>query len=114
MEFTLDFPFIRDLLKQEQARARDEIRESPGFVTHWRTKSSIEAVFTIPSAIPSVRFAWRRRCAPRSPLLRPIGFSGPGMHQDFKELLSAFNAGQVRYLIVGGYAVSYKKTPCSE
>jgi hypothetical protein len=28
------------------------------------------------------------------------------MHQDFKELLSAFNAGQVRYLIVGGYAVS--------
>jgi hypothetical protein len=28
------------------------------------------------------------------------------MHQDFNELLSAFNAGQVRYLIVGGYAVS--------
>jgi hypothetical protein len=29
------------------------------------------------------------------------------MHRDFKELLSAFNAGKVRYLIVGGYAVSY-------
>jgi hypothetical protein len=29
------------------------------------------------------------------------------MHQDFKELSSAFNAGQVRYLIVGGYAVSF-------
>ena len=33
------------------------------------------------------------------------------MHQDFKELLSAFNAGQVRYLIVGGYAVSYHAQP---
>ena len=29
------------------------------------------------------------------------------MHQDFKELLSAFNAGQVRDLIVGGYPVSF-------
>jgi hypothetical protein len=29
------------------------------------------------------------------------------MHRDFKELLSAFNTGKVRYLIVGGYAVSY-------
>ena len=27
MEFTLDFPFIRDILKQEHARARDEIRD---------------------------------------------------------------------------------------
>jgi hypothetical protein len=27
MEFTLDFPFIRDILKQEYARARDEIRD---------------------------------------------------------------------------------------
>jgi Fe-S-cluster containining protein len=26
MEFTLDFPFIRDILEQEHARARDEIR----------------------------------------------------------------------------------------
>jgi hypothetical protein len=26
MEFTLDSPFIRDILKQEHARARDEIR----------------------------------------------------------------------------------------
>jgi hypothetical protein len=33
------------------------------------------------------------------------------MHQDFKELLSAFNAGQVRYLIVGGYAVSFHAQP---
>lgn len=33
------------------------------------------------------------------------------MHQDFKELLSAFNAGQVRYLIFGGYAVSYHAQP---
>jgi hypothetical protein len=33
------------------------------------------------------------------------------MHQDFKELLSAFNAGKVRYLIVGGYAVSYHAQP---
>ena len=32
------------------------------------------------------------------------------MHRDFKELLSAFNAGQVRYLIVGGYEVSYNAT----
>jgi hypothetical protein len=33
------------------------------------------------------------------------------MHQDFKELLSAFNAGQVRDLIVGGYAVSLHAQP---
>ncbi len=33
------------------------------------------------------------------------------MHQDFKELLSAFNAGKVRYLIVGGYAVSFRAQP---
>jgi len=33
------------------------------------------------------------------------------MHQDFKELLSVFNAAQVRYLIVGGYAVSYHAQP---
>jgi len=33
------------------------------------------------------------------------------MHQDFKELLSAFNAGRVRYLIVGGYAVSFHAEP---
>jgi hypothetical protein len=33
------------------------------------------------------------------------------MHQDFKELLSAFHAGGVRYLIVGGYAVSFHAQP---
>lgn len=33
------------------------------------------------------------------------------MHQDFKELLSAFNAERVRYLIVGGYAVSLHAQP---
>jgi len=33
------------------------------------------------------------------------------MHQDFKELLSAFNAGRVRYLVVGGYAVSFHAQP---
>jgi hypothetical protein len=33
------------------------------------------------------------------------------MHQDFKELLSAFNAGQVRYLVIGGYAVSFHAQP---
>jgi hypothetical protein len=33
------------------------------------------------------------------------------MHRDFKELLSAFNAGRVRYLIVGGYAVSFHAQP---
>jgi Fe-S-cluster containining protein len=27
MEFTLEFPFIRDILEQEHARARDEIRD---------------------------------------------------------------------------------------
>jgi len=35
------------------------------------------------------------------------------MHQDFKELLSAFNAGQVRCLIVGGYSVSFHSQPCA-
>lgn len=33
------------------------------------------------------------------------------MYPDFKELLSAFNAGNVRYLIVGGYAVSFHAQP---
>lgn len=33
------------------------------------------------------------------------------MFDDFKELLSAFNAHSVKYLIVGGYAVSYHAQP---
>jgi hypothetical protein len=33
------------------------------------------------------------------------------MYPDFKELLSALNAHQVRYLIVGGYAVSFHSEP---
>jgi hypothetical protein len=33
------------------------------------------------------------------------------MYQDFKELLSVFNAHGVKYLIVGGYAVSFHAQP---
>lgn len=33
------------------------------------------------------------------------------MHKDFEELLSIFNARGVRYLIVGGYAVSFHAQP---
>jgi hypothetical protein len=33
------------------------------------------------------------------------------MHRDFKELLSAFNEGHVKYLVVGGYAVSMHAEP---
>lgn len=33
------------------------------------------------------------------------------MFDDFNELLSAFNAHNVKYLIVGGYAVSYHAQP---
>ena len=33
------------------------------------------------------------------------------MFKDFKELLSVFNAHRVRYLIVGGYAVSFHAQP---
>ena len=33
------------------------------------------------------------------------------MFQDFKDLLSAFNAHRVKYLIVGGYAVSFHAQP---
>lgn len=33
------------------------------------------------------------------------------MFQDFKELLSSLNAHNVRYLIVGGYAVSFHAQP---
>jgi hypothetical protein len=33
------------------------------------------------------------------------------MYNDFKELLSALNAHRVRYLIIGGYAVSYHAEP---
>jgi hypothetical protein len=33
------------------------------------------------------------------------------MFQDFKELLSSFNANGVKYLVVGGYAVSFHAQP---
>lgn len=33
------------------------------------------------------------------------------MDKDFRELLSAFNAHNVKYLIVGGYAVSFHSDP---
>src|ERR1700757_4373558 len=33
------------------------------------------------------------------------------MLEDFKELLSAFNAHSVKYLVVGGYAVSFHAQP---
>ena len=33
------------------------------------------------------------------------------MFQDFKDLLSVFNAHSVKYLIVGGYAVSFHAQP---
>jgi predicted nucleotidyltransferase len=33
------------------------------------------------------------------------------MFQDFKELLSAFNARNVKYLVIGGYAVSFHAQP---
>ena len=33
------------------------------------------------------------------------------MFDDFKELLSAFNAHNVKYLVVGGYAVSFHAQP---
>ena len=33
------------------------------------------------------------------------------MYQDYKDLLSAFNAHGVRYLVVGGYAVIYHAQP---
>jgi hypothetical protein len=33
------------------------------------------------------------------------------MYQDFKDLLSAFNAHRVRYLIIGGYAVALHAQP---
>ena len=33
------------------------------------------------------------------------------MFDDFKELLSIFNAQKVKYLIVGGYAVSFHAQP---
>ena len=33
------------------------------------------------------------------------------MYQDFKDLLSAFHAHNVKYLVVGGYAVSFHSQP---
>jgi hypothetical protein len=33
------------------------------------------------------------------------------MYQDFKELLSLFNGHKVKYLVVGGYAVSFHAQP---
>jgi len=34
-----------------------------------------------------------------------------GLHQDFKDLLSAFDDAKVRYLLIGGYAVSFHSRP---
>jgi predicted nucleotidyltransferase len=34
-----------------------------------------------------------------------------GLHQDFKDLLSAFDGAKVRYLLIGGYAVSFHSRP---
>lgn len=45
-------------------------------------------------------------------LLSPRSLSRkPRMFDDFLELLSAFNARSVKYLIVGGYAVSFHAQP---
>ncbi len=33
------------------------------------------------------------------------------MHKDFNDLLSAFNAHEVRYLVVGGYAYARYTEP---
>jgi predicted nucleotidyltransferase len=33
------------------------------------------------------------------------------LHQDFKDLLSVFDEKQVRYLLIGGYAVSFHSRP---
>jgi hypothetical protein len=33
------------------------------------------------------------------------------MYQDYKDLLSAFNARDIKYLIVGGYAVIFHAQP---
>ncbi len=35
----------------------------------------------------------------------------PGLHPDFKDLLSAFAGEQVEYLLIGGYAVSFHARP---
>jgi hypothetical protein len=35
----------------------------------------------------------------------------PGLHPDFKDLLSAFAAERVEYLLIGGYAVSFHARP---
>lgn len=36
---------------------------------------------------------------------------GTNLHQDFKDLISEFAAAEVRYLLVGGYAVAYHSLP---
>lgn len=50
---------------------------------------------------PSGRWHWRLG-ASREEL---------SLHQDFKDLLSAFASEQVSYLLIGGYAVSYHDRP---
>ncbi len=35
----------------------------------------------------------------------------PGLHPDFKDLLAAFAAEHVEYLLIGGYAVSFHARP---
>lgn len=34
-----------------------------------------------------------------------------GLHQDFRDLLSVFDERQVKYLLIGGYAVSFHSRP---
>jgi hypothetical protein len=46
--------------------------------------------------------------------MHPVKRSASGtMFDDFKELLSAFKARKVKYLIVGGYAVSLRQRQSS-
>ena len=52
---------------------------------------------------------WRLRGIWWSPRLQPKAFMK--ISSDYKDLLSVFNAAGVRYLIVGGYAVTIYTEP---
>jgi predicted nucleotidyltransferase len=48
---------------------------------------------------------------PLSKFVRSIISGGTVLNQDFKEFIQSLNDNQVRYLVVGGYAVAYHGHP---
>ena len=85
----------------------------------WRTQphressgSSRAKAFTIDRISPTISsIGYLAQRMNESRKSKDFAWSSMETHSDFKELLELFNAEQVEYLIVGGYAVAYHGAP---